>query len=347
MRGKKYWGLEKRGRYIRIRFTTPSGRRVCQSAGTSDWDKAAQLRDQLKAATWSQEKLGERPAYTWESAVVRWFDEQESEKTTINKDREHLRFATQHLAGIALQDITPDMIRDLGQARLNTGVKPATVNRMLEVIRAILRRAEREWRWIDTAPAVRLLRTPKRRIRWLTHEEAERLLAELPPHLEAMARFSLNTGLRASNVTGLQWNQVDIGHRRAWIHQDEFKGQTRALAVPLNDDAVRILREQVGQHPDYVFVYDGHPVTRPSNHAWRKALKRAGIENFRWHDLRHTWASWLVQAGTPLHVLQELGGWSSYTMVLRYAHLSSSHLLEYSNMLGRQEGKQRLVREVG
>jgi site-specific recombinase XerD len=71
-------------------------------------------------------------------------------------------------------------------------------------------------------------------------------------------------------------------------------------------------------------------VTRANNHAWRKALARAGISDFRWHDLRHTWASCHVQNGTPLQVLKELGGWADLTMVLRYAHLSSKHLEEYA-----------------
>ncbi|MCY4419644.1 MAG: tyrosine-type recombinase/integrase, partial [Gammaproteobacteria bacterium] len=81
------------------------------------------------------------------------------------------------------------------------------------------------------------------------------------------------------------------------------------------------------------FTYKGLPVTKANNHAWRKALVRAGIEDFRWHDLRHTWASWHVQQGTPLYVLQELGGWSSYAMVRRYAHLSVKHLAEYADGL--------------
>ena len=65
----------------------------------------------------------------------------------------------------------------------------------------------------------------------------------------------------------------------------------------------------------------------------KKALKRAHVEDFRWHDLRHTWASWHVQAGTPLNVLQELGGLSDYSMVLRYAHLAPEHLAEYANKI--------------
>lgn len=72
----------------------------------------------------------------------------------------------------------------------------------------------------------------------------------------------------------------------------------------------------------------GKPIQKCSTKAWQKALHRAGIKDFRWHDLRHTWASWHVQNGTSLHELQQLGGWSDYDTVLRYAHLSSDHLHE-------------------
>ena len=73
-----------------------------------------------------------------------------------------------------------------------------------------------------------------------------------------------------------------------------------------------------------------NPVKQVSTRAWYKALKRARIEAFRFHDLRHTWASWHVQNGTPLHVLQELGGWETPAMVRRYAHLASEHLAAYA-----------------
>ena len=96
---------------------------------------------------------------------------------------------------------------------------------------------------------------------------------------------------------------------------------------------MQVLRAELEKHPRWVFVFKGKRVTKANNHAWRKALKRAGIENFRWHDLRHTWASWHVQAGTPLSVLQELGGWESSEMVRKYAHLSAEHLAKHAETI--------------
>jgi len=108
-------------------------------------------------------------------------------------------------------------------ARKAEGVANSTVNRTLEVVRAVLRRAAYDWDWITKAPRVRMLPEPKRRIRWLTREEADRLIGAISEHLAAMARFSLETGLRRSNVTGLLWSQVDLTRRTAWVHADQAK----------------------------------------------------------------------------------------------------------------------------
>ena len=173
---------------------------------------------------------------------------------------------------------------------------------------------------------------PKKRIRFLTRIEADRLIRELPEHLASMARFALATGLRMNNVVRLTWTQVNVEQRLAWIHPDQSK-TGNAIGVPLNSDAIGVLQSQYGKHQEYVFTYDGRPVMRASTHAWYKACKRAGIENFRWHDLRHTWASWHAQEGTPLSVLQEMGGWSTYEMVKRYAHLTAGHLVEHAERI--------------
>ena len=308
-------------------------REIRQSTGTQDRRQAGEYEVKLKSDLWRQSKMGDRPRYRWEQAVERWLTEK-AQLPSLGDQKLHLRWLDKHLYGWQLDDITRDVLDAVSLARKAEGVKNSTVNRAMEVVRSILRCAEREWCWIDSAPAVRMLPEPKRRIRWLTREEADKLLGALPGHLSEMARFSLATGLRKQNVTGLQWQQVDLERRTAWIHCDQSKNR-KAISVPLNAEAVLVLRRQIGKHGSNVFVYRGQPVKEVNTKAWKKALKRAGITDFRWHDLRHTWASWHVQAGTPLQVLQELGGWSSYEMVLRYAHLSSGQLANHAENLCR------------
>ena len=325
--------LYKRSSIWWVRCTTPSGKRVRRSTGTADKRQAQEFHDRLKAELWKVQKLGEKPRRQWEEAVVRWLKEK-AHKASIADDKMHLRWLDQHLRGKELAAITRDVIDQVTDARLAEDVCNGTVNRLLQVLRAVLRKAEREWGWIERAPYVRLLPEPKRRVRWLTREEADRLLAELPEHLEAMARFSLATGLRQRNVADLEWSQVDLGRRSAWIHPDQAKAR-RAIAVPLNAEAMLVLRRQEGKHPRCVFVYRGRPIRQVNTKAWKAALKRAGIENFRWHDLRHTWASWHIQAGTPMNVLQELGGWETVEMVRKYAHLGCDHLAEHAERIAR------------
>lgn len=303
------------------------GKRIQRSSGTSDKAKAAEYHDKLKATLWEQERLGVRPSFFWQDAVVRYLNET-THKATHATDKAHLRWLDTFVRGCTLTEISRDLLEKVIAAKLKTGVKPATVNRVLEVVRAILRKAANEWEWLDRVPSFRFLKEPTRRVRFLTREEAERLLAALPPHLAVMTRFSLETGLRRANVTGLEWSQVDLIRRCAWIHPDQAKAR-KAIAVPLTGAAVVLIREQIGKHETHVFSFRGKPITQVNTKAWRAALIRVGIGDFRWHDLRHTWASWHVQSGTPLHALQELGGWETADMVRRYAHLSSEHLAPY------------------
>lgn len=282
------------------------------------------MHDKVKADLWNERHLDQKPERTWMEAVMRWLAESQH-KRSLNDDKAHLRWLDPHLKKCTLNQITRDLVDKIAERKLAEGVKNSTVNRMLEVIRAILRKAEREWEWIERAPLIRMLKEDSKRIRWLTYEEANRLIAELPSHLADIAAFSLATGLRESNVTGLEWNEVDLVRRHALIHPDQAKTK-KAIPVPLNENAVNIIRKQLGKNQQFVFSYNGNRIIQCNTKAWKKALMRAKIENFRWHDLRHTWASWHVQNGTSLQELQQLGGWTSFEMVLRYAHLSSAHL---------------------
>ena len=319
-----------------IQITTADGGRIQRSAGTQIKQEAQELHDKLKAEAWRVKNLGCKPRHTWQEAVIRWMNEH-THKKSLKTDKGHLRWLNTQLNDKYIDEINKALIDQIKKAKLGTGASNATVNRVLALIRSILHCAKDEWEWLETIPAVKLLPEPLTRLRWLTHDEADRLLIELPEHLRAMAKFTLATGLRESNVTGLQWSQLDMQRHCAWIHADQAKAE-KAIAVPLGVDALDVIRAQFGKHELFVFTYEGQPVTRANNHAWRKALVRAGIKDFRWHDLRHTWASWHVQNGTRLEILKELGGWADLTMVMRYAHLSSDHLQEFADNAGVKKG---------
>ncbi|CAM2964706.1 tyrosine-type recombinase/integrase [Legionella worsleiensis] len=300
------------------------GKRVRKSTGTTIRQDAQRFHDQLKNELWNEKIVNSIPNKLWMDAVIRWLEES-AHKRSLETDKIHLSWLDPYLKKYLLADIDSNLIESIAKKKEKAGVTLSTVNRVLEVLRAILTRAHKEWGWLESMPLIRMRRVENRRIRWLTKEEVTRLLKELPSHLKDMAAFTLATGLRESNVTQLKWTQINLEKGHALIHPEESK-TNRAIPVPLNKQAISIISSQKGNNPIYVFTYQGKPVTRCNNHAWQKALARAGIENFRWHDLRHTWASWHVQNGTALHELQQLGGWSNYEMVLRYAHLSSEHL---------------------
>ncbi len=260
---------------------------------------------------------------TWLQAAARWMREK-SHKADIKSDRGKLAWLAKYLGEYFLDEITRDVVECVTEAKLRES-SPSTVNRYLALIRAVLRMARDDWEWIQRVPRICMLKEPPARVRWLPPEDALRLLYELPSHLRAMALFALATGLRQSNVTGLRWDQIDLGRGMAWIHAAQSKNR-KAFPVPLNADAIAVLRSQRGEHREWVFVYNGRPVSRTSTRAWKLAKERAGITDFRWHDLRHTWASWHAQNGTGMRELMELGSWSTIQMVLRYAHLSGDHL---------------------
>lgn len=280
--------LYKRDNMWWIDFTTASGERIRRSADTSNKVEAQELHDQLKAESWRVERLGERRQYTWGEAAAKWLEET-SHKRTHHDDILKLRWLEQYLEGKLLTEVTRDVVAGIG-ARKRSQASAATANRHLALVRAILRRACDEWEWIDKAPKVKLYREPKRRVRWITPEQARTLLDELQEHQRDMVLFALATELRQGNVTSLRWSQVDLERRTAWISGENVKNGRRPACV-----AQRLGRRGpaaparqapgAGLH----LSTEAHQVV--NTRGWRRALVRVGIENFRWHDLRYTWAS--------------------------------------------------------
>lgn len=318
----------KDSKYYWVKIAINGQKPVYESTGTTDRQQAREYEAKRLNEIWEQSRLGIKPRYLWEEAVVKYIDETSHSKSH-STDLTFFRWLSKYLDGVYLNDINRALLDRITSIRKKEGnVSNGTVNRYMQVVSRVLRRAALDWEWIDKAVKVRSLPEPKIRIRFLTSEEAARLINELPPHLEAMVRFSLATGLRKSNVTKLMWSQVNLQDRRAWIHADQAKGK-RAIPVPLSSEAVEVLRKELFKHPTHVFTFRGKPLTQVNTKAWHAALKRAGIVDFRWHDLRHTWASWHVQNGTPIYVLKELGGWADMDMVQKYAHLSPGHLSQH------------------
>ena len=252
------------------------------------------------------------------------FLEVKSHLRDIKQYRGKCRHLHSYLGDMMLNQINGDVVWRIIQSEMRRGIKIATVNRHLAVVRAILRMARDEWQWIDSIPKIRLLPGEVERDRWLTREEADHLLAFCPPHIAAIARFAMATGCRAKEITGLEWNRVDLARRTAWL--DHTKNGT-SRGVPLNHDAVQVLEEQQGKHERFCFTYEGKPISGGvSSRAWRNAVDKAGLGDLRFHDLRHTWASWHRQCGTSCDELKELGGWKTRSMVDRYAKFATDHL---------------------
>lgn len=317
-----------------VDFVTQNGKRIRHSARTKDKRQAQEYHDRIKAEYWRKDTLGDKPDYTWKDAVVYWAEQRKSNPSFYN-DTLELKRLDKYLGKLKLKQIKTETIESIKRARVKDGVSPRTVNATIQVIRSVMRMSK-DLDWIDSIPLFRQMKEPQRRVRFLSEDEEERLMQVLPEHIRQMVRFSLATGLRKSNVTGLQWSQVDIHRSCAWINPEQAKAR-KAIPVPLNSEAIAIIREQMGKHLTHVFVYRGSFVEEPARH-WSKYLKLAKIENFRWHDLRHTWASRLIQKGVPLHALMEMGGWSDVSMVRKYAHFSSEHLLEYAEVLSHKKG---------
>ena len=316
-----------------------NGQRVRRSTGTTNKIQAQEYEDKLKERLWRQVRLGDRPLYTWPEAAYKYLQQNtRKSRAEIEGDKYKIYWLTQRLGDIAIKDITPKIINGLSE-KLLKNKSPATANRYLAVLRTILNKAAKEWMddkgehyWVDKVPKITMHPEPKKRIRWLTVEEANRLIKAAPKHLSPIILFSLSTGLRKANVLKLEWSQIDKKRRHAWIHPDQAKSR-KPIPVPLNDTAMEVLNEQAEKHPVRVFTYRGQPIGRIDQGTWKRCLAKAEIQNFKWHDLRHTWASWHVQNGTPLNILMELGGWSSIEMVLKYAHLAGEQLKSISQQM--------------
>lgn len=217
-------------------------------------------------------------------------------------------------------------------SRKGDGVKPATINRELALLSKAFSLAVKEWEWLKDNPVLRVSKEKENnaRDRWLTREEETRLLGISPEWVKQIIIFSLNTGLRLGELTSLEWSRVNVFNKTILINITK-NGEQRT--VPLNKGALSVLEKKFmikSLKNDYVFINrTGGRVNHNSlRNVFHKLLRRAGIDNFRLHDLRHTFATRLAQRGIDIYKISKLLGHKDIKMTQRYAHHCPDSLRE-------------------
>ncbi|MHA6847155.1 tyrosine-type recombinase/integrase [Ralstonia syzygii] len=254
------------------------------------------------------------------------------------RDYHSLQRLQPHFGGMLMAELKRSDVRAYVAERVRAGVKPATVNRELKLLSAAINYVRIEHDRPDLAnPAQRLgIGESEGRIRWISTQEATALCEAAErharrPHLAVFIRLALNSGCRKSELIKLEWTRVSLERRLLTLHAEHTKS-ARRRSVPLNDAAVNALRELLAWRnvhaPGNPWVFatqEGKRITTFQK-GFAAACSRAGIVDFRIHDMRHTCASWLVMAGTPLQTVRDLLGHSSVTVTERYAHLAPEQL---------------------
>jgi len=257
-----------------------------------------------------------------------------------------LNFWKEQIGSYTLAEATPAVIAEARDKLANTLARgdrkrsPASVNRHLAALSSLFTLAMKEWMWIDDTPMRKISKVtePRGRVRFLSDAERKSLLEACQdsgnPLLYPLVVTALSTGARQGELLGIRWKDVDF--HMGLIRLENTKNNERR-AVPLTSHALELLKEMASVRridTDLVFPFKGgrHGVRGP----WSKALKTADIEDFRFHDLRHSAASYLAMNGATLAEIAEVLGHKTLQMVKRYAHLTEQHTSKVVERMNKQ-----------
>ena len=332
--------IRRRGRYYQLDYYA-HGKRVREGAKTKKEaiERLGRITGELREGTYTDRRSLRK---TLMEDLVREYSAKFRGRSA-RTERMHLRMIEEYFRGKIVSQVSVFDVDTFLSVRRETPTlqgkqrSPATVNRELGVLKRLINRAI-EWNMARVNPVrrVRFLSEPKGRLRFLLREESKRLLECCPRHLYPVVITALETGMRRGEIFTIQWENVDLKNRDIFIPHTK-NGHSRH--VPISDRLAAVMAKlprRIGS--DYLFAGErkiGKP-GKPFNDmrtSFDNACKKAGIENFRFHDLRHTAASYMVMAGVPLKTVGEILGHKSMAMTERYAHLSPEHKRKAINLL--------------
>ena len=323
-------GLFKRGKvwWFSLNY---QGRQMRRSAETTDRRLAEAILGKLRASIVEGkffDKLQEQER-TLKELLERYFQERGNKLASVRALRSTAKRLYAHFGEqCVLADITTDTIARFKTKCDAADMAPASINRELALLSVAFNMARRQWKWCRSNPVsdAGLCPGEVERDRWLTPEEEARLLPVCPEWLQELVRFDLNTGLRVSELVALTWPAVDLQRRILTVLKSKNKTKR---GVPLNQTALAILKARLrSAKTDRVF-YSVRHTPYLGNNIWRafsRTATQAKVEDMRFHDLRHTFATRLVQNGVDLYRVQCLLGHKNASMTQRYAHHSPESL---------------------
>jgi integrase len=246
----------------------------------------------------------------------------------------HLTWWKDHIGDRLLADVTPSLLAEY-RDKLAKGERsprsPATVVRYMAALSHAFSIAVREWEWVDDSPLRKVSKPkePRGRVRFLSDEEREILLVACKQskasYLYPLVVLALSTGARRGELLGLTWGDIDLKRRVAILHQT--KNEERR-ALPITGHALGCVEKLAEiRRIDTNLLFPDETGKKPVEirPAWEKVLKETRLEDFRFHDLRHSAASYLALSGASLAEIAEVLGHKTLQMVKRYSHLSEQH----------------------
>ncbi|MGZ9140597.1 MAG: tyrosine-type recombinase/integrase, partial [Nitrospira sp.] len=244
--------------------------------------------------------------------------------TTHRGDISRAQHLIRAFGALTLKEVRPSLLAAHKSKRRAGGAAAKTINNELTLLSHAFQLAVKEWEWVAENPVQKVSKEKVRNLieRWLTVEEEARLLAASPVWLQEIIVFAVNTGLRQSEILNLQWCNVDLFRRTITLLEQKNGGRD---TLPVNAKTLEVLKARAkvrSLKTDYVF-FNGAGNRMDARDLLRifyPSMRKADVKRFRFHDLRHTFATRLVQAGCDIYTVQKLGRWKTISMVMRYAH---------------------------